>query len=195
MLKKSILPIALVTTLLFQGCNSEDKNKQEEVIKQTKTTEVKKAENERQLTTLDHGNFTIIKDNKNFKLKNADGKVVIYDIFATWCPPCRASAAHLSSLQEKYKDDLIIIGLSVEDNISDEKLLTFKNQNNAQYALVNSDNNRFVADEIVFSLGLGERYPIPLLAMYKDGKYINHFVGMTQEELIESDIKQALGKQ
>jgi hypothetical protein len=32
------------------------------------------------------------------------------------------------------------------------------------------------------------------MAMYKDSKLINHFVGMVEEEFIESDIKQALGK-
>jgi len=32
------------------------------------------------------------------------------------------------------------------------------------------------------------------MAMYKDGVLINHFVGATQEEFIESDIKRALGK-
>ena len=193
MLKKSILPITLTMMLLSQGCNGENNTKKEETAKETKI-QVKKAENGYKLSTLDNGNFTIIKEKDGFKLKEAKGKIVIYDIFATWCPPCKASASHLSSLQKKYKDDLIIIGLSIEDNISDEKLLAFQNQNNAHYALVNSNNNRKVADEIVFSLGLGERYPIPLLAMYKDGKLINHFVGMTQEELIESDIKTALGR-
>lgn len=191
MLKKSILPIALAITLLSQGCDGENKNKQEETKKQVK---VVKQENADKLTTLDNQNFTILQEKDGFRLKEANGKIVIYDIFATWCPPCKASAAHLSSLQEKYKDDLIIIGISVEDSISDQKLLEFKNQNNAQYALVNSNNNRQVADKIVYSLGLGERYPIPMLAMYKDGKLLNHFVGMTQEELIESDIKLALGK-
>ena len=41
---------------------------------------------------------------------------------------------------------------------------------------------------------MGPRYPIPLMAMYKDGKYINHYVGAVQEEFVESDIKRALNK-
>jgi len=41
-------------------------------------------------------------------------------------------------------------------------------------------------------LQLGERFPIPMMAMYKDGELIQHYIGAVEEEFIESDIKQAL---
>jgi len=193
MLKKSILPITLAIMLLSQGCNSDnnDKSDQNSKIEQANSMISK---NEYILTTLNKIEYIVTKETDGFKLKDAEGKIIIYDIFATWCPPCRNAASHLTSLQKKYKDDLIIIGISIEDKISDEKLLDFRNQNNANYALSNSEQNRRLADEIVNSLGLGDRYPIPLMAMYKDGKLINHFVGMTQEEFIDSEIKKTLGK-
>jgi len=31
-----------------------------------------------------------------------------------------------------------------------------------------------------------------VIALYKDGKYINHYIGSVQEEFIDSDIKNAL---
>jgi len=31
------------------------------------------------------------------------------------------------------------------------------------------------------------------MAMYKNGKLINHYVGATEEEFIDSDIRNALG--
>src|SRR5690606_17903604 len=111
-----------------------------------------------------------------------------------WCPPCRAAATHLSSLQEKYKDDLVVIGITIEDNISNEKLKEFADTYKAKYALVNSKQNRLLSNAIVKELNLGERYPIPLMVLYKDGKLVNYFVGATQEEFIDSDIKNALGK-
>ena len=74
------------------------------------------------------------------------------------------------------------------------KLEDFAKKYNAKYILVNSAQNRPLSDAIVKELGLGERYPIPTLAMYKNGVLINHYVGATQEEFIESDIKNALGK-
>ena len=190
MLKKSILPITLAIMLLSQGCNSDNNDKNSK----TEQANSMISKNEYILTTLNKIEYIVTKETDGFKLKDAEGKIIIYDIFATWCPPCRNAASHLTSLQKKYKDDLIIIGISIEDKISDEKLLDFRNQNNANYALSNSEQNRRLADEIVNSLGLGDRYPIPLMAMYKDGKLINHFVGMTQEEFIDSEIKKTLGK-
>jgi thiol-disulfide isomerase/thioredoxin len=43
------------------------------------------------------------------------GQVYVVEFWATWCPPCRSSMPHLSSLQEEYGDDVIFIGVTRED--------------------------------------------------------------------------------
>ena len=42
------------------------------------------------------------------------GKFVLIDFWATWCGPCRRSIPHLNELSEKFKDRLVVIGLSDE---------------------------------------------------------------------------------
>jgi thiol-disulfide isomerase/thioredoxin len=42
-------------------------------------------------------------------------KVYVVEFWATWCGPCRTSIPHLTELQEKYKDDVVFIGVSDED--------------------------------------------------------------------------------
>jgi thiol-disulfide isomerase/thioredoxin len=40
------------------------------------------------------------------------GKIHVVEFWATWCPPCVASAPHLTQLQKKYKD-VVFIGVDV----------------------------------------------------------------------------------
>jgi thiol-disulfide isomerase/thioredoxin len=52
------------------------------------------------------------------RISSADlkGKVVIVNFWATWCPPCRAEIPDLIKLQNKYKGQLQIIGISDDDD-------------------------------------------------------------------------------
>ncbi len=62
------------------------------------------------LPTLDGKTF-ILADN----FKNA-GKVVVLDIWATWCPPCRAEIPQLIDLQKKLKGkDVTFAGVALDD--------------------------------------------------------------------------------
>jgi thiol-disulfide isomerase/thioredoxin len=43
------------------------------------------------------------------------GKVVLVNFWATWCPPCREEIPELIELSKRYKDKLLIIGVSMDD--------------------------------------------------------------------------------
>ena len=43
-----------------------------------------------------------------------EGKFVLIEFWATWCPPCRRSIVLLNELHKKFGKDLIVIGISDE---------------------------------------------------------------------------------
>ncbi len=53
-------------------------------------------------------------DGKAVQLSDFKGKVIILDFWATWCPPCKAEIPGFIQLQEQYGEDLIIIGISLD---------------------------------------------------------------------------------
>ena len=43
------------------------------------------------------------------------GSLYVVEFWATWCPPCRESIPHLTSLAKKYKGKATVIGVSVSE--------------------------------------------------------------------------------
>jgi thiol-disulfide isomerase/thioredoxin len=69
-------------------------------------------------------------------LSSADwkGKVVLVNFWATWCPPCLAEIPDLIALQNKYRDRLVVIGIS-EDEISPEVVKRFATERKINYPI------------------------------------------------------------
>jgi thiol-disulfide isomerase/thioredoxin len=139
--------------------------------------------------------YTVEKQGTNFTLDAGEDKVVLFDIFATWCPPCQAEVKHLGNLQKKYGEDLIIMGITIEEDKSNAELDAFREKfKGGEYRISNKADNQKLARAIASTIGVGQQFPIPLMVLYKNGEYVTHYAGATQEEIIDHDIAQALGK-
>ena len=67
------------------------------------------------------GNFALTDLNgKNAKLSDYQGEVVLLNIWATWCPPCRAEMPDLQSFYSAHKDQgFVILAINAGDAKSD----------------------------------------------------------------------------
>ncbi len=66
--------------------------------------------------------FQAVEDNSAHTLSEYRGKVVVLNIWATWCPPCREEMPDLDRLQQKYGEQgLVVITVSDETKQRIEK--------------------------------------------------------------------------
>lgn len=61
-----------------------------------------------------------------------NGKIVMIDFWATWCGPCRKLIPEVNEFQKKFKDDMVIIGLSGDSTI--DKVRNFMKTTEMHYS-------------------------------------------------------------
>ena len=71
------------------------------------------------------------------------GHVVLLDFWTTWCGPCRADGPALDSLYRKYGGDLVIIGISVDEERS--AVEKFLSEHHHDFPIVLTSENRLPA--------------------------------------------------
>lgn len=66
---------------------------------------------------------------KKVALKDLKGKVVVVDVWATWCGPCKAEMPHLSKLEEEMEGkNVVFLGCSVDEAKDKQKWVDFVNK-------------------------------------------------------------------
>lgn len=105
---------------------------------------------------------------KTFTLAEFKDKVIVMEFWATWCPPCKKSIPHLSKLQEKYKDKVVVIGISGEEKAVVEKFYKAQKEMKYRVAIDNEDKTGGI-----YMTGFGVN-GIPHAFIIREGKIIWH---------------------
>ncbi|WP_024955186.1 TlpA family protein disulfide reductase [Sulfurospirillum arcachonense] len=174
----------ILSLFIFTGCNNETDKKEN-----TTSTSKIANKNKQDITLVDINGKTIKvkKTDNGFIFDGYENKIILLNFFTTWCPPCKAEIPHLNNLQQKYKKELSIISILLEENKSNDEIIKFMNSFNIEFTITNSPDNYKLAEAV------GGVKSIPLILIYdKKGDYFQHYIGAIPEEMIEADIKKVL---
>ncbi len=76
-------------------------------------------------------------DGKIRNIKDWDGKVILLNFWATWCPPCRKEMPGFIELQKEYGDQgLQIVGVAMDD---EQSVRVFAEEIQVNYPLMAGD--------------------------------------------------------
>ncbi|VAX36366.1 hypothetical protein MNBD_PLANCTO02-389 [hydrothermal vent metagenome] len=107
--------LLIVFTLLFSlgGCDNSS-NKQASSPYQNNPTKVAKPFPDAKTVKQNDVEVKIVswKETKEF-IKSQKGKIVVLDIWSTFCPPCLREYPHLVALQKKYPQRVVCISFNV----------------------------------------------------------------------------------
>lgn len=129
-----------------------------------------------------NANFTDLTGRQQ-ALKQWQGKVIVLNFWATWCPPCREEMPELSAMQDQYKNqNMVIIGLSTDDL---DKTKDFIKTAPVNYPILAGDME---AMNLAETLG-NNRGILPYTVIIDtNGKVVEHFFGRVNQPLLEKTI-------
>lgn len=107
------------------------------------------------------------------KLSNYSGKVLLVNLWATWCGPCRRETPELVRLHQEYHDrGLEVVGLSTEDPIASEQTVQeFVRVFNVGYRV------GWAPREVAIALMRGRTSIPQSFIVTRDGRIAKHFLG------------------
>lgn len=127
---------------------------------------------------------------ETLKLSDYQGKIVILDFWATWCPPCRKGIPDLIELKNEYKDKGVeIIGISLDPvtrgGSTKSKVIPFMKEYGINYPIVFGDQ------KIVYQYGNINSIPTSFV-IDKEGNVVSQYRGLVAKSNYEKDINKIL---
>jgi peroxiredoxin len=124
-------------------------------------------------------------DGKQVKLSDFKGKVILLNFWATWCGPCKAEIPGFVELQTKYRNDLVVIGFSVDDPA--DKARAFATEYKMNYPVLLGLGR----DEVQEAYGPIWGIPSSFL-ISRDAKVCKKHMGIAPKTVFEKEIQALL---
>lgn len=128
-------------------------------------------------------------DGGTFRLADHLGEVVVLNVWASWCAPCRAEAPELQSLWEEFQGQGVqFVGLDTRD--TDAAALAFIDAYGITYPNVIDTDGRL---QLLFADTLPPQAIPSTLVIDADGRVAGRILGRVSEPVLRGLIEDALG--
>ena len=145
------------------GCSG-DVSKGSAIVKET-YKEGEKIE----LKSVAGSKITLLRKNGGFVIEDDEAKIVLIDIFGTFCAPCQEEAPSLMDLQLQNSDDVFLIGLNFLEEVSDEYVVeNFASKYNAYYFISNAPQNKKIVETILQDIQYKSALQVPFKVLLKE---------------------------
>jgi len=184
MKKQQLSIVFIILSLFFVGCDSNEKQAQViETTKQVINKGVKKVDSYTLTTTTGEKITFEISDGVLFS-KQLNGKMVLINFWAPWCQPCVKEMPSFVELQEKYKENFIIVAVLFDKKQDLNKLEEFMKKHKVNFPVTISDEN------YVLAKALDDVKMIPESFLYnKEGFFMKKFIGEINRSKLENFIQ------
>ncbi|QCD45479.1 TlpA family protein disulfide reductase [Campylobacter mucosalis] len=162
--------LLLLATLFFIfGCGSDDSSKPDKIAKFKPFGE----NEEIVLKGVSGKELVLVRKNGGFVLKGAEDKILMLDIFGTFCPPCQKEAPNIMQYQIDNADKFALVALTHFENVTDEYVQSeFVQKYNAFYFITNNQEiNDRIAEQIVKDIDYKREIALPFKVVLKNGEY------------------------
>ena len=168
-MKKTIKAIfaALACAILLAGCGEDETAKAPVKIEGYKTGE------EIALKSVFGKDLTLKRVDGGFVIKGEEDKILMFDIFGTFCPPCQKEAPDLTKFQIDNLNDFTIVALTHFENVTNEYVVeNFAQKYNAFYFISNDAKiNDRLAAQILEDIKYERLESVPIKMVLKGGVY------------------------
>lgn len=167
--------ILLAATLVFVACSNGNEGQVQAAVKSASTSVYN-----------DQYNFTTQKlGGGELKLSDYKGKVVIVDLWDTWCPPCRMEIPHFIDLYNDYQDKgFVMIGLAFGQE-GPQAVEKFIKDYGINYV------NGYINQDVIARFGEPRGIPTTYV-IDQNGNVVKKYVGYTEKSVFEAEIKSLL---
>jgi len=175
--------VALALGLLWAASDVSEPPPDEDLSSLIAADELEDAKSVGKMAPLDY----TLKDmnGADVRLASFKGKIILLNFWATWCHPCKEEIPDLITLQNQYKDDIVVLGFSIDDKPADLREYATKYQMN--YPVLVGAGHENVQE------AYGPMWGVPVTVIIgRDGKIAKKQSGIRSLEQFDREIKRLL---